>query len=157
MSLHTFFTIQIKRYDHLTEVLNKILAERPENVIDFFEEYSRKVKEKRFRPMTDHLEDVYIPPEQYEMAKKLITLLKVLDLPTAILRVNIFFQPEETEEERSTQDPEDTDLADMSKNNMIQLLHFFEQAGIGLPRLEMFTIMLSMKELIKKEPIASIR
>lgn len=66
------------RYDHLTEVLNKILAERPENVIDFFEEYSRKVKEKRFRPMTDHLEDIYIPPEQYEMAKKLMTFLKVL-------------------------------------------------------------------------------
>lgn len=54
-------------------------------------------------------------------------------------------------------DPEDLDIADMSKNNMLQLLHFFEQAGIGLPRIEMFTIMLSMKELVKKEPIASIR
>lgn len=28
--------------------------------------------------MTDHLEDIYIPPEQYEMAMKLMTLLKVL-------------------------------------------------------------------------------
>lgn len=74
------YPVLIIRYDHLTEVLNKILAERPENVIDFFEEYSRKVKEKRFRPMTDHLEDVYIPPQQYEMAKKLMTLLKVLHL-----------------------------------------------------------------------------
>lgn len=45
----------------------------------------------------------------------------------------------------------------MSKNNMLHLLHFFEQAGIGLPRLEVFAIMLSMNELIKTEPIASIR
>lgn len=45
----------------------------------------------------------------------------------------------------------------MSKNNMMHLLHFFEQAGIGLPRLEVFAIMLSMNELVKREPIASIR
>lgn len=65
------------RYDHLTEVLNKIFAERPENVIDFFEEYSRKVKERRFRPADDHLEDIYVPPEKYQFAKKIIPMLKV--------------------------------------------------------------------------------
>lgn len=57
-------------------MLNKIIAERPENVIDFFEEYSRKVKEKRFKPLTDHLEDIYVPPGRYEMATKLMPLLK---------------------------------------------------------------------------------
>lgn len=127
-------------YDHLTEVLNKILAERPENVIDFFEEYSRKVKERRFKPLTDHLEDVYIPPGQYETARKLMELLKG---PAAA--------------GDAAMDPEDLELADMSKNNTLQLLHFFEQAGVGLPRMEMFAIMLSMNRLIRKEPIASVR
>lgn len=64
-------------YDHLTDVLNKILAERPENVIDFFEEYSRKVKEKRFKPLTDHLEDIFVPTARYELASKLLPLLRV--------------------------------------------------------------------------------
>lgn len=64
-------------YDHLTDVLNKILAERPENVIDFFEEYSRKVKEKRFKPLTDHLEDIFVPTARYECARKIIPLLRV--------------------------------------------------------------------------------
>jgi len=54
-------------YDHLTDVLNKILAERPENIIDYFEEYSRKVKEQRYRPLTDRLEDIYITPGIYRI------------------------------------------------------------------------------------------
>lgn len=40
---------------------------------------------------------------------------------------------------------------------MLQLLYYFEQAGIGIPRDEMYAIMLSMRRLIKSEPIASIR
>lgn len=67
----------VYRYDHLSEVLNKILAERPENVIDFFEEYSRKVKEQRYKPLTDHLKDIYICPMQYEYTKKIMPYLKV--------------------------------------------------------------------------------
>lgn len=54
-------------------------------------------------------------------------------------------------------DPEDIEMADMSTNDMLQLLYYFEQAGIGLPKDEMFAIMLSMRRLIKSEPIASIR
>lgn len=45
----------------------------------------------------------------------------------------------------------------MAKNNMLQLLYYFEQAGIGLPRTEMFAIMLSMRKLIKEQPIAEVR
>ncbi|KAF5307476.1 hypothetical protein FQR65_LT06831 [Abscondita terminalis] len=127
-------------YDHLTDVLNKILAERPQNVIDFFEEYSRKVKEKRFKPLNDHLEDIYVSPKRYMLSKKIMPLLRA---PT----VKIL----------STADPEDEQICDMSRNNMLQLCYFFEQSGFGLPRHEMFILMLSMRKLIKKEPIAEIR
>ncbi|KAG5894541.1 hypothetical protein JTB14_026829 [Gonioctena quinquepunctata] len=127
-------------YDHLSDVLNKILAERPENVIDFFEEYSRKVKERRFKPMTDHLEDMYVSPGRLDLANKMLPMLK--PLPPS---------------EPSTVDPEDVEIADMSKNNMLELLYYFEQCGIGLPRSEMFFIMLAMRSLIYSEPIASIR
>lgn len=66
-------------------------------------------------------------------------------------------QPPPTPEDATVLDPEDEDLADMSKNNMLQLLYYFEQVGVGLPRLEMFAITLSMKVLIKKEPLATLR
>lgn len=90
--------------------------------------------------MTDHFEDVFVPPGRYEMAKKLMPLL----------------QSSKTEPEPSV-DPEDANLADMSKNNMLNLLYYFEQAGVGLPRLEMFAMTLSIRKLIRTEPIISIR
>lgn len=70
-------TIIFIRYDHLIELLAKILAERPPNVVDIFEEYSRKLKEERFKIKTDYLRDLYIPLVQYDDAKKLIKLFQV--------------------------------------------------------------------------------
>ena len=69
----------VYRYDHLSALLNKILAEKPVNVIEYFEEYSRNLKEERFRTSTDHLQDIYVPPDEFEQAKKLIPLLQVRD------------------------------------------------------------------------------
>uniref|UniRef100_A0AAR5P3I9 Radial spoke head protein 6 homolog A n=1 Tax=Dendroctonus ponderosae TaxID=77166 RepID=A0AAR5P3I9_DENPD len=127
-------------YDHLTEVLNRILAERPENVIDFFEEYSRKVKERRYRPLTDRLEDCYITPAAFELASHMLRALRPLPAPAP-----------------STLDPEDLELADMSRNNLLEMLFYLEQAGLGLPRPEMVFVMLSMRQLVAAKPIASIR
>lgn len=127
-------------YDHLSEVLNKILAERPQNVIDFFEEYSRKVKEQRYLPLTDHLEDMYITPASYDLASKMMTSLK----PLAALPP-------------STVDPEDLETVDMSKNNLLEMLFYLEQAGLGLPRQEMVFMMLSMRQLTAEKPISSIK
>lgn len=61
-------------------MLNKILAERPTDVVDFFEEYSRKIKERRYRPLTDHLEDIYVIPARYELANNIIPMLKVSNI-----------------------------------------------------------------------------
>lgn len=69
-------------YDHLSSVLDKILAERPENVVDFFEEYSRQVKEKRFRALTLHLKNMFVPPLRYEYTFKLMPMLKVIKKTT---------------------------------------------------------------------------
>lgn len=85
-SYHLYF-----RYDHLTEVLNKILVERPENIVDFFEDYSRKVKESRFKAMTDHLEDIYVEPGRYALANKIMPLLKVPTITYYKYISHIFF------------------------------------------------------------------
>lgn len=45
--------------------------------MDIFEQYSRQLKEERFKEKTDHLRDLYVPPAQYEDAKKLMELFQV--------------------------------------------------------------------------------
>lgn len=60
----------------MNEVLNKIISEQPENVIDYFEEYSRKVKQERML-IHDSLKDIFIPPVQLESAKNQLQLVNV--------------------------------------------------------------------------------
>lgn len=45
----------------------------------------------------------------------------------------------------------------MAKNNMMELSYYFEYSGLGLPRTEMFCLTMSMRQLIRFEPIAKIR
>ncbi|XP_046605104.1 radial spoke head protein 6 homolog A [Neodiprion virginianus] len=131
-------------YDHLTDVLNKILAERPKNAVDIFEQYSRQLKEERFRSRKDHLRDLYVPPAQYEDAKKLIEL---------------FRQPVQTSE-NGEEDPAGDDEEDETKRrkpNMLDLLYYFEQTGVGLPRAEMVILNLSIRKLMADNPIENVR
>ena len=67
------------RYDHLIEVLTKVLSVRPNNALSAFEEYSKKLRDDKFKS-SNLLRDRYVPPPQYEEAKKLINLFKVIDI-----------------------------------------------------------------------------
>ncbi|XP_029661316.1 radial spoke head protein 6 homolog A [Formica exsecta] len=130
-------------YDHLTELLAKLLAEQPRNAIDTFEEYSRKLKEERFKTKTDHLRDLYVPPVQYDDAKKLIKLFQSVK------------QIDENDQERMEDEEED----DKKKKypDMLDLLFYFEQTGVGLPRHEMVLLNLSIRKLASTVPLVNIR
>ncbi|XP_070156847.1 radial spoke head protein 6 homolog A [Polyergus mexicanus] len=130
-------------YDHLTELLAKLLAEQPRNAIDIFEEYSRKLKEERFKTKTDHLRDLYVPPVQYDDAKKLIKLFQSVK------------QIDENDQERM----EDVEEDDKKKKypDMLDLLFYFEQTGVGLPRHEMVLLNLSIRKLASTVPLENIR
>ncbi|XP_043255228.1 radial spoke head protein 6 homolog A [Colletes gigas] len=130
-------------YDHLTEVLAKILAERPKNAVDIFEEYSRKVKEERFKTQTNHLRDLYVPPIQYEDATKLVKLFKNVQ------------QVDENVEETLGEEEEDDEKK--KKPNMLDLLFYFEQTDVGLPRGEMVILNLSIRQLMNRAPIENVR
>lgn len=65
------------RWDHLSELLKKILNERPKGIADTLEEYSLKIRESRFRDKSDHLRDLFVPPEHYDLSQKLLKLLQV--------------------------------------------------------------------------------
>ncbi|XP_054010347.1 radial spoke head protein 6 homolog A [Hylaeus anthracinus] len=132
-------------YDHLTEVLAKIIAEKPRNAVDIFEEYSRKVKEERFKTQTNHLRDLYVPPTQYEDAKKVINLIKTVQ------------QLDQNEGETLGEDEEEDEGKRKKKPNMLDLLFYFEQTNIGLPRDEMVVLNLSLRKLLAEAPIENIR
>ncbi|XP_016910173.2 radial spoke head protein 6 homolog A isoform X1 [Apis cerana] len=132
-------------YDHLTEVLAKILTERPKNAVDIFEEFSRKVKEQRFKTKSSHLRDMYVPPTQFEHAKKIIKLFKKLEK---------FY---ETMGEKIEEDIEEDEDKKKKIPNMLDFLFYFEQTGIGLPRRELVLLNLSIRELMAENPIENVR
>ena len=45
------------RYDHLAAVLTKVLDERPENVVDIFEDVSKEEKKAKFTSNVDTVQD----------------------------------------------------------------------------------------------------
>ncbi|XP_011878263.1 PREDICTED: radial spoke head protein 6 homolog A [Vollenhovia emeryi] len=129
-------------YDHLVELLAKILAEQPRNAVDIFEEYSRKLKEERFKTKTDYLRDLYIPPVQHDDAKKLIKLFQ------GVRRIN--------DEQEKLGDEEEADKK-KKHPNMLDLLFYFEQTGVGLPRHEVVLLNLSIWRFASTMPVENIR
>ncbi|XP_036145932.1 radial spoke head protein 6 homolog A [Monomorium pharaonis] len=129
-------------YDHLIELLAKILAEQPQNAIDIFEEYSRKLKEERLKIKTNYLRDLFIPPVQYDDAKELIKLFQ------EVKRID-----------EGEQEMIGNEEGDMKKKhfNMLDILFYFEQTGVGLPRHEIILLNLSIRKLASTMPLKNIR
>ena len=49
--------LSISRYDHLSKVLTKVLDERPENVVDVFEDISKEEKRAKFTSNVDTVQN----------------------------------------------------------------------------------------------------
>lgn len=60
----------LNRYDHLSNMLIKILDERPENAVDIFENISQDVKMAHFGKKLDTLQNVNEMLPTYEIAEK---------------------------------------------------------------------------------------
>lgn len=45
----------------------------------------------------------------------------------------------------------------MSNNNLLELLFYLEHSGLGLPKTEMYCLTMSIKKLIRTEPIISVK
>lgn len=75
--IYPYFILLIFRYNHLAELLEKILSERPNNAVDVFEEYSKKLKDQRHKEKSNNYRDYFIPIDDYNEAEKLIQLFRV--------------------------------------------------------------------------------
>ncbi|KOB67269.1 putative radial spokehead-like 3, partial [Operophtera brumata] len=58
-------------YDHLVDMVHKILSQKPPDMVDNFEQYSWEVKQEKFRPNFDLLNDVYLSPSQLTLVRRM--------------------------------------------------------------------------------------
>ncbi|KAK0041151.1 radial spoke head protein 4 A [Biomphalaria pfeifferi] len=125
-------------YDHLSRVLGKILDERPDNVVDIFEDISKDCKRTKFTSDVDTIQDKVDRSTEVALAQ---------------IQRKLFTRVGEDGEEEVAQDEDvETPLP-----NLMELCFFFEQAAIGLNREEVVRIWLAMKNLVDNHPLQHVR
>ncbi|XP_027643527.2 radial spoke head protein 4 homolog A-like [Falco peregrinus] len=130
-------TSGLNLYDHLANMLTKILDEQPTNAVDIIENISKDVKWARFQKKMDTLRDEYEILPTFEAAEKRKALF---------LKAN-GEGDEELEEE----------IGEVPLPNVMETAFYFEQAGIGLSKDESYHIFLALKKLTSVQPIQICR
>ncbi|NXY16863.1 RSH4A protein, partial [Atrichornis clamosus] len=135
--LKTSTTSGLNLYDHLANILTKVLDEQPTNTVDIIENISKDVKWAQFRKKMDTLRDEHQILPTFEAAEKCKAL---------------FIKREENEPEEA-----EDEIGQPSLPNVMETAFYFEQAGIGLNKDESYCIFLSLKNLISVQPIQTCR
>ncbi|XP_064454099.1 radial spoke head protein 4 homolog A [Mirounga angustirostris] len=125
-------------YDHLSDMLTKVLDERPENAVDIIESISQDVKMAHFRKKLDTLQNENEMLPIYEIAEKQKALF---------LHGNLEGADQELEDE----------IAENSLPNVMESAFYFEQAGVGLGTDETYRVFLALKQLTDTHPIQRCR
>ncbi|XP_035181433.1 LOW QUALITY PROTEIN: radial spoke head protein 6 homolog A-like [Oxyura jamaicensis] len=130
-------TSGLNLYDHLANMLTKILDEQPANAVDIIENISKDVKWARFQKKMDTLRDEHAVHPVFESAEKRKTLF-----------LKAYREGDEELEE---------EIGETPLPNVMETAFYFEQAGIGLSKDEYYHIFLALKKLISAQPIQTCR
>ncbi|XP_012888238.1 PREDICTED: radial spoke head protein 4 homolog A [Dipodomys ordii] len=125
-------------YDHLANMLTKILDERPENAVDIIEKISQDVKLAHFSKKFDTLQNENELLPAYEIAERQRALF---------LQGHLEGADQELEDE----------MVENSLPNVMESAYYFEQAGVGLGTDETYRIFLALKQLTDTHPIQRCR
>ncbi|XP_075410083.1 radial spoke head protein 4 homolog A isoform X2 [Tenrec ecaudatus] len=136
--LKTSSKSSLNLYDHLSNMLTKILDERPENAVEIIESISQDVKKAHFSKKLDTLQNENEMLPAYELAEKQKALF---------LQGNL---------EEAEQDLED-EIAENPLPNVMESAFYFEQAGVCLGTDETYRIFLALKQLTDTHPIHKCR
>ncbi|XP_070688212.1 radial spoke head protein 6 homolog A [Pempheris klunzingeri] len=121
-------------YEHLTQLLIKVMDERPENVVDVIGDMSREVKRSLFEDKQSTLRDL-----------PLTTAAELLAEEQRLL----FSRPEQTDQEE--------ELVEIPLPNVSEIGFYLEQAGVGLGREEMQKVFLALKQLVDSQALQHCR
>ncbi|CAH0594510.1 unnamed protein product [Chrysodeixis includens] len=135
-------------YDHLVDMIQKILSQKPPDVVDNFEQYSWAVKQEKFRPNFDLLNDIYLAPSQLAGVKRVDEMFKLVQSKAATLE-NVDEEEQELDLEEENEKPRIQDLVDHN--------YYFKEGGYGLPDRECYALYISMLMLGIKEPVSTVR
>ncbi|XP_044218620.1 radial spoke head protein 6 homolog A [Thunnus albacares] len=121
-------------YDHLTQLLIKVMDEHPQNVVDVIEDMSYDVKRGLFEDKWSTLRDL----PQTTAAERLAEHQRLL-----------FSRPEEADHEE--------ELVETPLPNVSEIGFYMEQAGVGLGREEMQRVFLALKQLVESQALQRCR
>ncbi|XP_005812946.1 radial spoke head protein 4 homolog A [Xiphophorus maculatus] len=122
-------------YEHLTQLLIKVIDEHTENAVDVVEEMSRDVKRALFSGIKGPLREV----PQVSSAELLTEQQRTL-----------FSQPEEVV-------AQEDEMGETALPNVSEIAFYLEQAEVGLGREEMQRIFLALKHLVDSEGLPRCR
>ncbi|PNI28780.1 RSPH6A isoform 3 [Pan troglodytes] len=137
--LHTSINCDLSLYEHLVNLLTKILNQRPEDPLSVLESLNRTTQWEWFHPKLDTLRDDPEMQPTYKMAEKQKALF---------IRSGGGTEGEQEMEEEVGETP---------VPNIMETAFYFEQAGVGLSSDESFRIFLAMKQLVEQQPIHTCR
>ncbi|KAJ8714252.1 hypothetical protein PYW08_007872 [Mythimna loreyi] len=135
-------------YDHLVDVVQKILSQKPPDVVDNFEQYSWEVKQEKFRPNFDLLNDIYLSPPQLATVSRMDEMFRLVASKATKLD-DLGEEEQELDLEEDNYKPKIQDLVDHN--------YYFREGGYGLPTSECYAIYIAMIMLGIKESVATVR
>ncbi|CAO1393733.1 unnamed protein product [Diamesa serratosioi] len=150
-------------YDHLSNVIGKVIDERPKNVVDYFEEFSQCVREEKFRLNEIILEKAYQEPERLAFAKKILPSL-INFKPNSMYDVEKTLQEDEIDEEENVKDEdeeeEDDDdevkvFTEIPKYDFMEQQFHWNSIGIGFANDETFLLSCALAHLGENSSIAT--
>ena len=139
-------------YDHLSNVISKVIDERPQNVVDYFEMFSERVRLETFRMNENLLEEGYKEPERLSFAQTL--------LPKLIEKSKKLFGDIDEEDEvleSSEEDEGDVIYHKQPARDLCELQFYWNLLGIGFAREEIFLLACSIERLKTNPAIVSCR
>nr|XP_015842714.1 radial spoke head protein 6 homolog A isoform X2 [Peromyscus maniculatus bairdii] len=135
--LQTSVNCSLSLYEHLVNLLTKILNQRPEDPLSILETLNRNTQWEWFHPKLDTLRDDPEMQPTYEMAEK----------QKALFGRGGGEGEQEMEEE----------VTDSPVPNIMEMAFYFEQAGVGLSSDESFRIFMALRQLVEQQPIHTCR
>ncbi|KAM7364483.1 radial spoke head protein 4a isoform 1-T2 [Cochliomyia hominivorax] len=148
-------------FDHISDIIKRVIDERPPNVIDFFEEFSRSVREQKFHlPERFPPDGVFEETRMYKVAKKQLISMKLPYPGDSTLQAG---DEDELEEELNKKEVIKLKKPLISSkfltfNDRVQYLQFFwNQCGFSISSEDIFQLACSMNRLQTHPSITQCR